>query len=234
MTTLISEGALYSQLPNHVLQDREKLGLTSSARSHFLTTFLQSHVSPRLIREGFEDELRYQHKTLSLGNNIVVTRPKDLAKKKTKRTKRLNAKQRKELKLNELKPEEQKFDLFQPLHDLWKDYINSLINFKKVTPKNMQEFEAKLLKADLHGSMVTVTKAKCSSLIGQSGIVLQETKNTFKIITTSDQLKTIPKQNTIFSLTVGEFLVSIYGNNFLFKSADRSIRSFKTKPTIDL
>ena len=47
----------------------------------------------------------------------------------------------------------------------------------------------KLLKADYHGCMITVRKTKCPSLLGLSGIVLMETRNTFKIISKDDKLK---------------------------------------------
>lgn len=231
MATHISEALVYAPLPQHVLQHGEELGLMSSMRSHFLTSFLQNHVSSQLIQEGLEDTLRHQQKSLSLSNNIVNRKD---AKKRAKPVKRLNAQQRKKLKLVDIKQEEQRFELYLPLHSLWKDYMSDLVNLEKLSAKNMPEFETKLLKADFHGALLTVTKSKCPSLIGLTGLVLLETKNTFKLITTKNQLKTIPKQNTVFSLAVGDFLLTIYGNNFLFKAAERSIRSFKTKPTIDL
>jgi len=53
----------------------------------------------------------------------------------------------------------------------------------------MPEFETKLLKADFHGALLTVTKAKSPSLVGLTGLVLLETKNTFKLITTKNLLK---------------------------------------------
>ena len=54
---------------------------------------------------------------------------------------------------------------------------------------NMAAAQEKLLKADFHGSCVTVQKSKCPSYIGVSGIVLQETRNMFKVITKDDQVK---------------------------------------------
>lgn len=230
MTAHIREGSVYASLPDYVEEMRQDLGLASSSKSRFLTSFLQNHVPARLIQEGFEDMLRYQQKSFSFSNNIINRKG---ARKQSKSVKRLNAKQRKQLKLKQMKPEEQRFELYLPLHSLWKDYISDLVDLKRLTSKNLPEYELKLMKADLHGSLLSVTKAKCPSLIGTSGIVLQETKNTFKLITSDDKFKTIPKQNAAFSLAVGEFIVTIYGNNFMFKSSDRSTRSFKTKPTID-
>jgi len=59
----------------------------------------------------------------------------------------------------------------------------------RATERSNPTLEERLLKADYHGSIITVTRAKCPSLVGASGIVLQETKNTLKIITKDDRLK---------------------------------------------
>lgn len=47
----------------------------------------------------------------------------------------------------------------------------------------------KVLKADYHGCYLTVSKSKCPSYVGTTGIVLMETKNIFKIITKDDKFK---------------------------------------------
>ena len=63
----------------------------------------------------------------------------------------------------------------------------------------------KLIKADFHGSIMTgqedaslrqhrsnfltVVKSKNPCLVGLSGIVIHETENTFKVVTTKDKLK---------------------------------------------
>jgi hypothetical protein len=49
--------------------------------------------------------------------------------------------------------------------------------------------EAKLLKADLHGAVVTVVRSKCPSLIGASGLLVMETQETFRVVTEQNKLK---------------------------------------------
>ena len=46
-----------------------------------------------------------------------------------------------------------------------------------------------MLKADYHGAVLVITQAKCTSLIGQGGLVLMETRHTFKVITTENIVK---------------------------------------------
>lgn len=44
----------------------------------------------------------------------------------------------------------------------------------------------------------------------------------------------LPKKNSVFAIEVNGHLLNIYGNNFLFRPSERSVRKFKTKPSIDL
>lgn len=47
----------------------------------------------------------------------------------------------------------------------------------------------KLAKADYHGALLSVTKCKSPAFVGLSGIVLQESCNTFRIITKENAYK---------------------------------------------
>ncbi|CCL99141.1 uncharacterized protein FIBRA_01156 [Fibroporia radiculosa] len=67
---------------------------------------------------------------------------------------------------------------------------------------NTATMHAKLVKADFHGSLVTVRQSKNPCLVGLSGLVIHETENAFKIVTRKDQLKLIPKKNSIFVFAV--------------------------------
>ncbi|KAH0833386.1 RNase P subunit p29-like protein [Lanmaoa asiatica] len=129
----------------------------------------------------------------------------------------------------------------------------------------------KLVKADFNGALLTVCQSRNPFLVGLSGIVLHETENAFKLITRKNQLKLVPKRNTIFALAVPLYSTltpsatecdpaqtlhqqreqqdattlwtvldkpyiefDLYGNQFCFRSADRSNRKFKAKETIEL
>ncbi|XP_032709608.1 ribonuclease P protein subunit p29-like [Lontra canadensis] len=74
--------------------------------------------------------------------------------------------------------------------------------------------QTKLFKADLHGALVSVTKSKCPSYVGITGILLQETKHVFKILTKEDRLKVIPKLNCVFAVEIDGFISYIYGSKF--------------------
>ncbi|XP_064015853.1 ribonuclease P protein subunit p29 isoform X2 [Pogoniulus pusillus] len=158
---------------------------------------------------------------------------KKKAKQKRKKPKGFTAKQRRELRLFEIEPEQRRYTLFLPLHELWKQYIRDLCHGLKPDAQPYM-VQGKLLKADLHGAIVTVTKSRCPSYVGITGIILQEFKNVFKIITKEDKLKVIPKLHNVFSLEIDGFISYIYGSKFQIRASERSAKKFKLKGTLDL
>ncbi|KAJ8343666.1 hypothetical protein SKAU_G00309950 [Synaphobranchus kaupii] len=154
-------------------------------------------------------------------------------KRRKKRSKGLNAKQRREMKIFQLKPEHQRYELFLPLHELWKQYIRDLCNGLK-PDSNPQMIQQKLLKADFHGAIITVSKSKCPSYVGTTGILVQEMKHVFKVVTKEDKLKVIPKRNSVFAVEIDGFISHIYGSKFQLRSSERSAKKFKAKGTMDL
>ncbi|XP_073913128.1 ribonuclease P protein subunit p29 isoform X2 [Castor canadensis] len=190
----------------------------------FVRAFLKRSM-PHVSQRACEDQL--QRKAVVLE---YFTRRKQKEKKKSKG---LSARQRRSLRLFDIKPEQQRYSLFLPLHKLWKQYIRDLCNGLKPDTQP-QMIQAKLLKADLHGALISVTKSKCPSYVGVTGILLQETKYVFKIITKEDRLKVIPKLNCVFTIEVDGFVSCIYGSKFQLRSSERSARKFKVRGTIDL
>lgn len=191
----------------------------------FVRAFLKRS-TPRLSQQAREDQL--QRKAVVL--EYFARRP---PKEKRKRCRGLSARQRRGLRLFDVKPEQQRYSLFLPLHELWKQYIRDLCGGLKPDTQP-QVIQAKLLKADLHGAVISVTKSKCPSYVGVTGILLQETKHVFKIITKEDRLKVIPKLNCVFAVETDGFVSYIYGSKFQLRSSERSAKKFKAKGAIDL
>ena len=55
----------------------------------------------------------------------------------------------------------------------------------------MHAAEEMFVKCDLHGAVVTVQQSLCPSYVGVSGIILQESRNTFIVITNDNKLKSM-------------------------------------------
>ncbi|NP_001086097.1 POP4 homolog, ribonuclease P/MRP subunit L homeolog [Xenopus laevis] len=153
--------------------------------------------------------------------------------RKLNKAKVLTAKERRDMRIFQIKPEQQRYELFLPLHELWTQYIRDLCNGLRPDAQP-QMIQNKLLKADLHGALLTVAKSKCPSYVGLQGIILQETKHVFKFITKDDKLKIVPKLNCVFSVEIDGFISYIYGSKFQMRASERSAKKFKGKGSIDL
>jgi len=46
---------------------------------------------------------------------------------------------------------------------------------------NWENVNLQLMKADFHGAKISIDKSRCPSLVGVTGIVIQDTKNTFRV-----------------------------------------------------
>ncbi|KIJ62978.1 hypothetical protein HYDPIDRAFT_168910 [Hydnomerulius pinastri MD-312] len=147
----------------------------------------------------------------------------------------------------------QRFNLFIRLHQLWMGYMSELLGLSPPTPSSSHEgkmpsfssMHAKLVKADYHGSILTVRQSRNPCLVGISGIVIHETENAFRIITRKDQLKrsshfscdcelfsfsveaVIPKQNSIFALAI-----PLYTTLTTSSSESEPIQSLQNSPDL--
>jgi ribonuclease P protein subunit POP4 len=65
------------------------------------------------------------------------------------------------------------------MNALWTKYMSDLLMGDRSEDSIMQ----KMLRADMHGATIKVLKANCETYEGQTGIVIQETMRSFKIIT---------------------------------------------------
>lgn len=200
---------------------------TSSKAAKFTEAYLKKcvHQPTRLDVKSM-----LTHKAVILGYSRLK---KDKTRRNCKKAKGLNARQKRRMKVFHIKPEHQRYELFLPLHNLWTQYITDLCGGLKPTcsPQFVQQ---KLLKADFHGAIITVVRSRCPSYVGTTGILIQEFKHVFKIITKEDKVKVIPKRNSVFSVEVGGFVSHIYGNKLELRASERSAKKFKVKGTIDL
>jgi len=135
-----------------------------------------------------------------------------------------------------------RFDLFLPLHRLWLGYMSELLGLASPLPASTSSatqsipaaagMHAKLVKADFHGSFVTIKQSKNLCLIGLSGIVIHETENAFKVVTSKDQLKLLPKQNSIFVFAVPLYSTLPPSASAASSSATSAVEGDSTRATV--
>ncbi len=129
--------------------------------------------------------------------------------------------------VKKLKKEKMNYNDLLVLNKMWQEYITELMN----NSKNTEIILGKILKADLHGAILTVVNSTNKNNIGINGINLFESKRTFNILTEKNEIKIILKQGNIFEITLhyNNCKILINGDNFIYKSAERTKIKFKTK-----
>ncbi|KAH9953436.1 hypothetical protein BGW80DRAFT_1410991 [Lactifluus volemus] len=148
------------------------------------------------------------------------------------------------------------WDLFVKLHRLWIGYMSELLALSprpssSSPPRRPREsavegdvapmvtgmpqaagMHAKLVKADFHGSIMTVRRSKNAALVGASGIVVQETENTFKV-QGSVFTFAVPLYNSEPSVAAAGSSSPVGGANSGSTGGSNSSRSDKAETVLD-
>ncbi|KAK7356348.1 hypothetical protein VNO80_15618 [Phaseolus coccineus] len=154
-----------------------------------------------------------QGRVLSSGSQ---TRALQIHSKRSK--KHMSMRQHKKWGSLHLPQEFQKFDIFKPMREMWKDYVMLLL---KSTGKN--QLTQCLLGADLHGAFILVVECKRTYFTGICGIMICETAEAFGIITEDDKFRVVPKKGSVFVFQVDCWKVTLHGD----KLGSRKIFSLK-------
>lgn len=98
---------------------------------------------------------------------------------------------------------------------------------KLANPFSLEHVGNKVLKADFHGAFLSVVEAINPSLVGHSGIVVMERKNSFLIVTKKNRMVAIPKKGSVFVTKVCGAVMHLYGTALRFRGTDRAVHKFK-------
>ncbi|KAL1627731.1 hypothetical protein SLS56_006180 [Neofusicoccum ribis] len=167
----------------------------------------------------------------------------------------LSAKQKRALRVHEIPAAQRRYEIFAGLHGMWVGYVREMLGLRGegdggadyVTPANVGP---KLASADFHGAEVEVVRSRCVSRVGVKGVVVKDTKFTFEVITKRNEIKTIPKEHTIFRFEIplasnkaggGEgaqqpkaLVFELHGSQFENRAPDRANKKFKQHIMADL
>ncbi|KFY82074.1 hypothetical protein V500_10845 [Pseudogymnoascus sp. VKM F-4518 (FW-2643)] len=163
--------------------------------------------------------------------------------KKKRKPQPLSAAEKRATGLHSIPSDQQKYAIFEPLHQLWIGYINEILGSGRPISGPVA---AKLASADYHGALLQVARSRCTSRVGVKGIVVKDTKFTFEIITEEDELKVLPKEHTVFRFEVRDdteaeeskdtqpdqaakksLIFELHGDQFQHRAVDRANKKFK-------
>ncbi|PIA38645.1 hypothetical protein AQUCO_02700103v1 [Aquilegia coerulea] len=122
--------------------------------------------------------------------------------------KHMSTKQHKKCGSFDLPAEFHKFDIFEPMHEMWKDYVLKLIG----NVGDLKKVAQRLLSADLHGVILRVVECKVISYTDVTGIMVRETAETFGIITRDNKFRVVPKRASVFMLQAHCWKITLRGD----------------------
>ncbi|GAP91879.1 putative ribonuclease P protein subunit p29 [Rosellinia necatrix] len=171
-------------------------------------------------------------------------RARDERKKRARalKPKPLSARERRRLQLYRIPEEGRKYAVFAPLNRLWLGYVREVLGGDLYGGGGGSQgaaaaaAAAKLSAADFHGAEVEVSRSRCPSRVGVRGIVVKDSRFAFEVVTRRDQVKTLPKEGTIFRVHVPApdaapdqkpFCLEIHGDQFQHRASDRANKKFK-------
>ncbi|KAK2798743.1 hypothetical protein FQN50_008725 [Emmonsiellopsis sp. PD_5] len=158
----------------------------------------------------------------------------------------LSAREKRATGVHDLPKEEIKYEVFKGLHHMWVEYMYEVLDFKRDGSKPFVRplaHGALLASADFHGAELEVVRSRCVSRVGVKGIVVRDSKFTFVVVTEKDEVKTIPKEHTIFRFHIpvppgdpedakpkqDNLVFELHGSQFENRPVDRANKKFKWK-----
>uniref|UniRef100_A0A0P4WD40 Ribonuclease P protein subunit p29 n=1 Tax=Scylla olivacea TaxID=85551 RepID=A0A0P4WD40_SCYOL len=243
----MEKSTIYSPLPNVVtvrsasIIDLPASGPNTESMREELKGLVETWV-PRDDRDEVETELKKQF--LLMEKKARVRPHKSLKQPEKKQQqpplhrgkKRLTSKERRDLGLHLIDKTNKTFEMFLPIHDLWKSYAQELLHISHFLQSGWngdardtktETIQNRVRKMDYFGCFLRVTRSRCSEYVGIQGIVIRETKNTLVMVCPDDHVKTIPKVHSEFSFVVDGVGFSIMGNHLHQRPAERAKHNFK-------
>ncbi|KAL9089416.1 MAG: hypothetical protein Q9165_005737 [Trypethelium subeluteriae] len=179
------------------------------------------------------------------------------SRRRVKKILPLSAKQKRAKCVYDIPKSQQKYDIYEPLHQMWASYMQDILGIGKkrgdgtlIMGVSAQSAGQQLVTADFHGADVEVVRSRCVSRVGVRGIVAKDTKFTFEIITKGNELKVLPKEHTIFRFEVplpvvatsdgqkstqsAPLIFELRGSQFETSAPARAMKKFKIHVDPDL
>ncbi|WEW57704.1 ribonuclease P subunit [Emydomyces testavorans] len=232
----------------------------------------QSHIAHQLLSRAHSPDTAEQLFTEKVKLKPLYLRPTSPTPADNRARRRLHRLRKKEYFLRKQKPkpltarekrilgvhglpkEEVRYETFKKLNGLWVEYMWEMLELKRPGSQHVNMGQvitatghgAKLASADFHGAELQVVRSRCVSRVGVKGIVVRDSKFAFVLVTEKNELKTIPKEHTVFRFEIpapsvpstenGELqnalknlVFELHGSQFENRPADRANKKFKWK-----
>ncbi|XP_011881591.1 PREDICTED: ribonuclease P protein subunit p29 [Vollenhovia emeryi] len=199
----------------------------------YVIDFLQN-VLPPSDRKSISEELR---------KTFIFNKIKPKRKQKIESAKFHSARKRLRLGLGKVGSGNQmKYSDLLPLNQLWLQYMREALGVESfasipMSPSspNWESVNLQLIKADFHGARISIDKSRCPSLVGVAGIVIQDTKNTFRICGIDNVVRTIPKNVVKINIHLDDGVtLKAFGRELSTRPAERAVKKYKNSSIVML
>jgi len=202
-------------------------------REQYLLDYLKNTL-PSCDVGGIENELKKTFQFVKHKSRVTKTKPKKVPF--------LTARKSILLSLNKFGKKDLKYRDMLPLNSMWLNYMYPMLGIRnyKDLPTNpidsrWETVNQKLIKADYHGAVVTITRSRSSNTVGTKGIIIQDTKNTLRLLSKDNVIRMIPKESCVFLIHLeNNVKVQVFGKELCVRPAERSVKKFKNLPIPEL
>lgn len=217
---------------------------TNQDREVFTTSLLSKFLGDKKIKEldSITDRIKYKHHLIALSTKELKKQAaKSKKRPEQKQTRKLSKKLRKQLGLGKIdKSQRLDYKSYEKLNEAWLSYASSCLStcLPKTSGTDAGLSEENVLNVvkqmDFHGCKLRVVSSNAKSLIGVNGIVLQDRKNVFYLLGSSDEVKIVPKAGNLFELELMGCRFTLVGSNLVCKPEMRVTKHAKLKTKKDI
>ncbi|XP_011698627.1 PREDICTED: ribonuclease P protein subunit p29 [Wasmannia auropunctata] len=199
----------------------------------YVINFLQNLLPPS-DHKAISDELR---------KTFIFNKIKPKPKQKVKKGKFFSARKRLRFGLGRIGNKNQmRYSDLLPLNQLWLQYMREMLGVESFadiprdpSSPHWENANLQLMKADFHGAKISIDRSRCPSLVGVMGIVIQDTKNTFRVCGMDNVIRTIPKDVVKINVYLDDGVtLKALGRELSIRPAERAVKKFKNSSVVML
>lgn len=198
------EAIIYSSTPISV-QSQLVTNENRQERQSFISSLIHSLIPNDPSKQNvLIESLRHQQQILGTNSKDIHHHSKQKRKRLSRRYNKLLRKniekiRRESAKLRSDSKKDDSYENYRFMNDLWLEYFSTTCRDAKTDDALLQ----RCLTVDLHGALIRVVRAKNESLINEEGIIIQETKNIFLIVSKRKNRRiSVIKKGCLFALDV--------------------------------
>lgn len=150
--------------------------------------------------------------------------------------KQISGRQRRKLGFYKIKEKKVCYKSFLKFHDAWKETTSYVLGLEHLRlhkyngdPRDSltETVQNRFKKIELFGSIAEVTSSRNPNLVGLKGLVINESKCTFTIVSEDDKVKSVPKMDSVFNFVLDEFSFSVFGSHIYQRPVDKAKHALK-------